>query len=154
MPTNPGEKIERVGDAVAVIRKTPRTYAGDKPWGPKFADSLMQDLIYLDALPARVERLEGWWIVSSDRDWLTSADGSVNLEAFSRPFPKPAPVVNSIRTEVLIAALANAVVTCGRDGLKWINGDPDRWPPSPELVKKLSSIGTGRIVAFIIGDEP
>jgi hypothetical protein len=124
-----------------------------KPWGKKFAASLIEELVYLTAIPACVENVDGWWIISSEEDWLATVEGNISLKAFSQFMPDPAKRVNSSRSEVIIAALADAVVTCGREGTTWINGDKDQWTLPEKITRQAATIGQGRIVAFNFRDE-
>jgi len=128
-------------------------YAGEKPWGPNLAIDLMKDLVHLDALPATIERADGWWIISSAKDWLIQKGNTVSLDVFSKITRNLAIGRYAIRAETVIAALADAVVTLGSDGVAWIAGNEERWPLPAELNKKHRDLRTGRIVAFRI-DEP
>jgi hypothetical protein len=61
--------------------------------------------------------------------------------------------VNSCRGEVVIAALADAVVTRGYHGIEWISGGADRWSLPAEVTKAALRPGVARLVAFMIADE-
>jgi hypothetical protein len=145
------EDLQRIGDPVEFLRKRPSTYAGDRPWGPRFAARLMHDLILLDALPSRVERIGAWWLVSSERDWLASEHGGISTKPFFHIVAFPPAGDNSHRSEVLLTAFANAVLTCGNDGLTWIRGDPEEYLPDGLRIA-FSRIGHGRIVAFKVDE--
>ena len=149
----PNDILMLITDGISLIRKRPQMYGGERPWGPSFAANLSDNVIYLGALPVHVYANDGWWIISSERDWLLTAQGSISYEAFSKFLPDPAKRANSLRTEVVIAALADAVVTCGRDGIKWITGDPLQRALPDELTDRMSGIGKGRLVAFTIDNE-
>jgi hypothetical protein len=150
MPAYKFEDIE-VRSSLDVIRRHPSMYAGDPPRGPRLVEALVRDLVLLDALPVRIERFGSWWKVDSDKDWL-KVDGTVSLEPFHKIITLPPPQHLGVRTEVLIAVLADAAVTCGTDGLTWIVGDQHRWP-LPEAMKLAVPIRDGRTVAFTIDSE-
>jgi hypothetical protein len=126
-------------------------YAGDPPRGPQLVTALIRDLISFDALPARIERLGNWWKIDSDKDWLR-IDGAVSLEPFHKIMTLPPPRHLGVRTEVLIAVLADAAVTLGSDGLAWIVGDRRQWP-LPEAANLTEPQSRGRIVAFTIDNK-
>ena len=57
-----------------------------------------------------------WWVVVADVDWLASA-GRPLSELFSTIVPFPGAGDNSMRSEVLLGAFAEQVLTwCGNDG--------------------------------------
>jgi hypothetical protein len=53
---------------------------------------------------------------------------------------------NSHRSEILLPAFADAVVTSGTDGTKWVSGDVSRFAPPDGL--ELAHPPGGRTVAF------
>jgi hypothetical protein len=112
----------------------------------------MHDLILLGALPAHVDQIEGWWVVSADEDWL-AADGVFSTRPFFNIVAFPAAGDNSHRAEVLLTAFADAVVTCGVEGCAWIVGDADHWPLPDRLKVEISTVGRRRLIAFRIDDD-
>ena len=148
------EDFDVLKDSFEVIRRKPEMYAGEKPWGPNLAVGLVKDLVHLNVMPATVEKIDGWWVVSSAKDWLLQADCGISLEVFSNITRNLAIGRYAIREETVIAALADAVVTVGSGGLAtWIAGDENHWPLPAGLTKKISNISPGRLVAFRF-DEP
>jgi hypothetical protein len=144
------EDLHVLDDPIAFLRKRPDTYAGGRPWGPRFAARLAHDLVLLSNLPIHIERIDSWWVVSSEKDWLVTADGAVSTKPFFHIVAFPAAGDNSHRSEVLLTAFADVVVTCGVDGLTWIRPDA-RCPPLSDGVRgACSRIGRGRLVAFQI----
>jgi hypothetical protein len=149
----PNDILMLITDGISLIRKRPQMYGGERPWGPSFAANLAENVIYLGVLPVYVHHFDGWWTVSSEKDWLLGTDGSVSYAAFSNFLPDPAKRANSLRSEVVIAALADAVVTCGRDGTKWITGDPRQRSLPSGLSDRMAAIDKGRVVSFSIDGE-
>jgi len=133
---------------IAHIRSNRRMYVGDAPIAPHLASSLLDVAARLDALPARVERIDAWWWLAAAKDWLASADGIPSMAPFFNIIPFPAAGQNYFRSEVLLTAFADAVVTRGADGETWISGDRERWPLADQLQSALASATDGRIVAF------
>jgi hypothetical protein len=72
----------------------------------QIAAQLMRDLILTSAVPASVDCLEGWWIVSSKRDWLVQPDGLVSLWNFSHIVHFPEAGREACRSEILLKAFA------------------------------------------------
>jgi hypothetical protein len=141
------EDIAIVDDAVALIQRKPSSFVGDDPNGAYFVGRLVQDLILLDAGPLRMARSGSWYSVSAERDWLMSEGGLISFEPFRRLMSMTSGGRLYDRTEVIIAALTDAVVTSGVDGVTWINGGPDHWKLPSDLDLSLTS-KKGRIVAF------
>jgi hypothetical protein len=135
------------------IRKRPDMYAGKKPWGPNLAGSLMQDLVALNALPAKIEKIDEWWLISSEKDWLITSAGTVSHAVFSKMIPIPEAGRYAFHTEVVIAALADALVTFGTEGITWINGGSKKWSLPAEIRKEQNNKGKGRFTAFIFADD-
>jgi hypothetical protein len=146
-PTYSENDVGIIEDAVTFIRKAPSKFIGDDPSGADLTARLVKDLILLDAGPIRAERSASWYSVSADTDWLVSADGYVSLEPFHRMIPMPRGGLFYVRTEVLLTALADAVVTSGADGINWISGEPTH-RILPSNLAASSSRRNGRTVSF------
>jgi hypothetical protein len=131
------------------MRRNPAMYLGglQTPKGEFLAARLISDLVWLRALPAEVIETDGWWVVRSSVDWLAAGSPTYTTDdAFSRIVSWPEMGANSFHGEILLAAFADAVVTSGTDGIKWINGTPGKFVPPVGV--NLS--GPGRIIAFTL----
>jgi hypothetical protein len=133
------------GDPIAMLR---RFYQPKDRTGPKLAGSLMYDLAILGAVPARVDQIAGWWLVCAARDWLRLDAGSLNLDPFRRLIPFPAAGDNCYRTEINLSAFAEAIATCGEEGITWIKGNEHSLPA--DVAQALSERTWKRIVAFTV----
>jgi len=134
---------------IELIRRKPEMFAGEKPWGSSLSVDLIKDIVCLGAMPATVEQVKSWWVVSSEKDWLSSG-GGVDLNPFKGVVRIPELGAFAIRTEVVIAALSVAVVTSGSDGTTWIAGDEDKISLPAEIDRKIKNIKKGRLVAFMM----
>lgn len=140
------DDLQILTDAVALIRGNPKMYLGaDEATGEHLAAQMMSTLIWLGALPAKVSKHGPWWVVSSDDDWLVKSGHADVKVAFSRIVPLSG-LINSHRSEVLLSAFADAVVTSGTDGTRWVSGDSAHFA-LPKDVELAHSRG-GRTVAF------
>jgi hypothetical protein len=134
------------------MRRNPAMYLGglQTPKGEFLAARLISDLVWLRALPAEVVEIDGWWVVRSSVDWLASGSPTYTADsAFLRIVPWPEIGANSFHGEILLAAFADALVTFGTDGIKWINGTPGTFVPPVGV--NLSR--PGRIIAFTLAKD-
>jgi hypothetical protein len=140
----PDDRIPNIR-AVDAIRAAPGVYVGDFPTGDLLAARLVESLILLDVAPLRVARTGTWYSVYAEKDWLMMENGAVCFDAFQRLIPLPSGGRFCDRAEVILTALADAVVTSDMSGVSWISGQPDEWslPDGIDL-----SLQRGRIVAF------
>jgi hypothetical protein len=138
------EDIAVLDDAVALIRRRRAMYLPSETPGPYLAGKLVQDIALLGALPARVALDGEWWLVSADHDWLSTASGAVPTEPFFRIVPCPQWGPYAFRTEVLLTAFAEAVVTAADACPTWIAGES----AGAEPPNALRAPGPGRQVAF------
>lgn len=146
------EDLNVLVNPIEVIRKNVARYLGGltAPTGEYLAGRMMSDLIWLRALPATVERIGNVWMISSHIDWLATESGATTEMAFSRVLPFAIAGQNSMRSEVLLSAFTDAVVTWGQDGVKWINGN-ESTVKLPSGIKTNRET-TGRVVIFVIGE--
>jgi hypothetical protein len=143
--------LQILDDPIGLIRRNPSMYlrGAEGAVGEHLAARMLFDLVLLGALPAHVDRLGQWWEISAGKDWLAAPDGKgIDVFVTIVPFPMAGP--NSHRSEILLTAFADAVVTSGSDGVHWIKGDPSM-TPQPQ-VRGPNNPGSGRLVAFRVGD--
>ncbi|MGL3107509.1 hypothetical protein [Bradyrhizobium sp. BR 1432] len=134
----------RVVDA---IRARPDMYVGDFPTGALLVARLVESLILLNVGPLKIERTGAWYSIYADRDWLVTESGALSLDAFQRSIPLPSGGRFYDRAEVILTALADAVVTSDATGVSWITGEPGKWPLPADFDLSLPQ-ARGRIVAF------
>jgi hypothetical protein len=108
--------LQIIDDPIGLIRGNPGMFLKgvERANGQHLAALLLSDLIWSGALPARVNRLDQWWQITSATDWLVAQDG-MGIDAFARIVPFPIAGPNSHHSENLLAAFADAVVTSGLD---------------------------------------
>jgi hypothetical protein len=145
--------IQIIDDAVAVLRKRPDTYIGDLPWGPRLAAGMALDLVLLGALPMRADRRDDWWLVESDVDWLNTSSGPrTDKDPFKFIVPLHQYGQYAFRSEILLSAFADVVVTGSGGQLDWITGgteaDVSRLPKV--WADRFAKDHKGRFVAFMV----
>lgn len=135
-------------NALEHVRRNPSMYLGGqgKVSGQSLAARLVFDVIDLGALPVDVRRAEDWWIISASLDWLYAA-GSTPERLFHNVVPFPEAGDNSCRREILLTAFADAVVTCGPEGVRWLKGSPAT-APLPADIDLQGAAPQGSVVAF------
>jgi hypothetical protein len=142
-------QIMTAADSISIIKRA---------FGPKvstrhIATHLARDLILMDSLPFQIDQADGWWLVSSAKDWLLQPDGTVSLRNFRQIVHFPEAGREACHTEVVLTAFADAVVTSGRDGdLTWITGEADQWTLPAKVLECLRD-NSGRVVAFTSRDD-
>ena len=146
------EDLKIIDDPISLIRKDPSMYAGHGPWGPGFAADLVRDLVFLDALPAQVENYGDWWVVSSAKDWLVCSSGRLSFEPFFRIVPIPEAGHACFRTEILLTAFADCVITFGSEGPTWVVGEEHRDALPTQLSSHPSIADSRRSVAYLLND--
>lgn len=139
--------MQAIEDAVAYVKERPERFC--RAGGPEpveVATNLVSEALILGAREACVVRYGEWWVISSDEDWLQTHPQYVPKELFFRlvAFPEAGP--NSIRTEVLVTAFAQQVITIGEDGHFVVKGHV---APTDTIWQWLKSPGGWkRVVAF------
>jgi hypothetical protein len=136
-----------------MIRQNSGRFAGEKPRGPRLISNLVRELILQGSWPIRIDRHEGWWTIVSDRDWLELPQPSESFEPFFQMIRFPAGGLLAIRSEVIITALAEAVVTATFGHLQWIVGNSETTLLPDTLRLSLRSIKGGRLLAFLMNDD-
>jgi hypothetical protein len=149
MKTYTEDDLAIVADPISVLRRQPSMFMGDRPWGPYLAARMARDLILLDALPVRIERENDWWLIESDVDWLRM---SSEKDPFRSMVTFPAAGHAAFRSEVLLSAFADAVVTGSGGRLDWITTSAEVGADLPEVWKGriASDHYTIRFLAFKI----
>ncbi|HEY7116786.1 MAG TPA: hypothetical protein VH475_09380 [Tepidisphaeraceae bacterium] len=105
-----------VADALTHLRAHPEFYLpGGRLEPSDFATRLAGDALALGATRTLAVHHHDWWAVAADTDWLVAIPQVAPRELFQRIVPFPQAGANSMRSEVLIAAFADDVVT-------WTNG--------------------------------
>jgi len=144
--------LQIFSDPIPHMRRNPAMYLGGSqtPKGEFLAARLISDLVMLRALPAEVLEIDGWWVVRSSVDWLASGSPTYTTDhAFSRIVSWPEIGVNSFHGEILLAAFADAVVTSGTDGIKWITSAPGKFV----LPVGVNLSRPGRTIAFTLARD-
>jgi hypothetical protein len=149
MRTYGPQDIQIVNDPIALLRKL---YTAERMNGPYLSARLLHDLVLLDALPVRADRIGSWWLVGSQQDWLRSSDSIVSTRPFHTIVAFPAAGPNTHRAEVMLTAFAVAVVTCGTDGLEWIVRDQDHEDLPAVWLEESRKYEQGRFVAFKVNN--
>jgi|EndMetStandDraft_6_1072998.scaffolds.fasta_scaffold36733_3 hypothetical protein len=141
------DDIPVIEDVLVFIRRKQTSFVGNDLSGARLVGRLVEDLTLLNADPLWVKQSGFWYAVAAHKDWLMSVNGVVSLEPFHRLMSLPSGGRLYDRTEVILTALANAVVTIGRDGTTWISGDPDHWKLPKDFDLSFPS-QEGRVIAF------
>jgi hypothetical protein len=147
MPNYEASDLHLEIDDLSLIRRT----FGPEMSGQQLAGQLVRDLILTGSVPFGVDYIDGWWVVSSEKDWLLLPSGSITLRSFKHIVHFPEAGREACHSEILLSAFADAVVTQGaNDKLTWITGDHERRILPKEVLKKLMQEGRGRTVAFTL----
>ena|SRR5258706_10571055 len=147
MPEYEASHLRTEIDDVPLIRRT----FGPKMSAQQLATQLVRDLILVGSIPLQVDCIDGWWLVSSGKDWLLSPGGGVTLRSFRHIVHFPEAGREACHSEILLSAFADVVVTRGENGeVTWISGDQERWISPKEILGQL--MRDGRTVAFRNGD--
>jgi hypothetical protein len=143
------DDIEVVDDPVKVIRRNPILYGGQLPRGARLAAALIRDLINQGDVPVQIESLDGWWLIVCQKDWL-EPERTQGKNYWTRMVPTPEVAVESIRSEVVLAALCRNLFTANASGIECIQRSEDLPPAMKSRVDQILEIGVaGRIVGFL-----
>lgn len=115
-----------LSDPLPFIRKAPERFLRQVPaQAHELATNLVGDAVLLTGAPATACKGPGaWWIVGCEVDWLAQGEfAATPLETFRRLLPFPEAGVNSMRSEVLLSAFAEAVITVGPEGHSEVVGE-------------------------------
>lgn len=141
----------RAIDPVEHIRENPEMYLPEGGAIPAYlATRLAGDALLLGAGRVEISRHGDWWHVVSDHDWIAASSVGDVKETFSHVLPFPEAGVNAMRSEVLLLAFADAVVTTAAGRCATLKGDPaDR----ATICKIHPDMPDGRIVAFKVDQD-
>ncbi len=111
------DDLEIIDDPRPWIRDHPERFLGRRtPDGYLLAGNLATDALLLTGAPVTLARAGDWWLVACQVDWMSMGDGDP-AEYFRRVVPLPPEAgPNSLRTEVLLGAFCEVVVTLGLEG--------------------------------------
>ena len=136
----------RTIDPVEHIRNHPELYLpGGRADAAFLAKRLADDARLLGAARVEWSHDECWWWVAADRDWMDAEAAVPMRDAFVRIVPFPEAGANSMRSEVLLTAFAEQVVTAADGVRECVKGDVADADPVWRL---LPSSGWARVVAF------
>lgn len=123
-PVYDASMIRVIDDAVGHIRGHPGMYLPDGWASPAcyLARQLACDAHVLGAACVQSSRSADWWWVAADRDWIADAPFGIH-ELFTRIVAFPRAGVNSMRSDVLLTAFAEQVVTVAKGGRDVIRGE-------------------------------
>jgi hypothetical protein len=140
----------RVIDPLKIIRERAGKFLPDGDRGTSLAEHLDEDARLLGAGSVQVERLADWFLVGGDMDWCRVGRfrPSDPLDLFRRAWPFPEAGVNSIRSEIVVAALAEDVITGTVNERRDVQGGE---PPS-QVWELAESRGWRRVIGFRMGD--
>jgi hypothetical protein len=156
MTENDTGPLQLIGDSVSTIRRLwgSREDFLSRLSAPFLAVQLVSDLIITGYVPLSVDYVDGWSIVSSEKDWLVQPDGSVSLWNFHHVVHFPQVGREACRSEILLTAFADAVVTAyGQDAATWIVGSPDEYPFTLSVQERFRPHEYGRTVAIKLSDD-
>ena len=148
MTYGPGDLLI-LDDPIKIIRSNPTLYGGKHPRGGRLAAAIANDLIYDGDVPVGVSRIDKWWLITCEKDWL-SDNAADRSEYWFRMIPTPEFAPDSIRAEVLLTAFSKGLVTLAQGRLQHI---VEEWETPGEVKDHLNRMieakFSGRAVAFI-----
>jgi hypothetical protein len=116
----------QVVTALEAIRSRPDMYLRGQPiTGDVLASRLIEDILVVRNCIAFATRIDEWWVVASDRDWIGIHEGEKLRSHFNRIVAFPEAGVNTMHSEVLITAFAKDVFTSDTSTQCVIHGSID-----------------------------
>ena len=144
------EDLDVIDDAVTIIRRRPRMYAGDAPRATRLAAKLAGDLLQFGVRSVSADAFGAWWLVTSQSDWL-AADGVYHSEYWHRIVPAPEIGLEAMRPEVLLTAFASVLFTVSKSAIEFVVGDKvGNEALQARLRTLLAPEFRGRAVGFLI----
>ena len=140
----------RVVDPLEMIRDRAGMFLPDGDRGMSLAKHLEADARLLGAGWVQVERLGDWYLVGSDTDWCRVGrfHPSDPLDLFRRAWTFPEAGVNSIRSEIVVTALAEDVFTGTASERQIVQGGE----PPPQVWGLVQSRTWRRVIGFRMGN--
>lgn len=143
------EGIQVLDDAISYIRSRKEQFIRVYPvHGYELASNLVSDALMVSKGRVTAFRNDKWWIVASDDDWLAGQNAIDVPGMFYRIIPLPQAGQNSMRSEVLLTAFAQDVITFSPEGVSKIKGSVPEDSPIWDLIRRSD---WKRIVAFTMG---
>ncbi len=140
-------EIHNIDDAVAFVRSHPEMFLRDGVLrADELASNLVSEAAILGVFPITVDRINGWWVVAAEEDWLAKENECSAEVTFNRVVPFPKAGANSMRAEILLTSFASNVVTCTGGKKVLIKGDKSALDEiEPTLINRYAK---HRVVAF------
>ncbi len=133
---------------LAAVRHLETWYFGESGFSARKAiDYLLEEADLCGVPDLRVTYEDGWWILESDKDWLSDL---AEMDVFMRPVRYMEGGPNGTRTEVLLTAFADAVVTIARGRTCIVTdtvGVAKRW--LDQNTERFRNVR--RVIAFYVG---
>jgi hypothetical protein len=133
----------------ALVRAHPEMFIGpSEPDLIELAQLVTLDALVLGAQSVSVDRIDDWYVVSAEIDWITARTKFGVVESFNSVEPLPRQRANHVaaRSNITVNAFAQEVLTCGPDGVHFIKGVA---PSMESLAAALALRYSGkRVVAF------
>ncbi|HEY6289998.1 MAG TPA: hypothetical protein VI455_00325 [Terriglobia bacterium] len=147
MNTKPSQSgiLRALPGGVAAVRRLEKWFFGEDGFSARRTiDYLLEEAALRDVSHVEVTELDGWWVLSAERDWLPRENDGLDVFHALLPFPEGGP--NAARREVLVTAFAKAVATARNGNITVIVEDAETrmWIDAHEA--KLR--GAARVIAF------
>jgi hypothetical protein len=141
--------VNSIDDAYAYVRRNVELFfRSGQPSALECATALANDAILLGSTEVHLARVDDWWLVSANQDWLVQGDHAVEA-LFQRMWPFKEAGVNSIRSEVLIGAFAAKIVLLTPSTRVVLRGDVR---DGEGLETRLAPYAWRRAVAYRMND--
>jgi hypothetical protein len=133
-------------EPINFIKNNPERFLRQNNLGLELSTNLVGDALLLVDKPVTALKQSEWWIVFCESDWILKKSDYTIEEMFSRIIPFPEAGQNSMRSEVLLTAFANDVVTTLDNEITVIKGGLDT--RDEKVFNSQSNNLAKRIVAF------
>lgn len=128
------------GRPVDFIRANPEMIFPDGRASPQMCiQQLFNEVLTLGGTDARIQRLDGWWLLWSSFDWFMGID---HRDIFERMHALPSAGELTGRCELIIAAFASSVSTWGTDtGRLVVQGEEPPAAVWEEMARGARAVG-------------